>query len=260
MFRPGLVSITFRQLSPAEVCRVAADAQLEGIEWGGDVHVPAGQIGIAQEVAAMTADHGLTVAAYGSYYRAGHADPDEFASILDSAQALGTPLIRIWCGKQGSEEIDPADRETVVADCRRIAELADGAGRTIACEWHGNTLTDTSASSAQLFNEVNHPAFKTYWQPRTGGSPTQSIKDMDAALLRLVGLHVFHWTMDPVERRPLAEGEAVWPDYFAKAATCPAAAKGDDLFALLEFVRDDDPANLGADAATLRRWLDRINA
>jgi len=32
------------------------------------------------------------------------------------------------------------------------------------------------------------------------------------------------------------------------------AARG-DLYALLEFVRDDAPAQLAADAATLRRWL-----
>lgn len=261
MFRPGLVSITFRQLSPAEVCQAAADAQLEGIEWGGDVHVPPGQPTTAKEVAAMTADHGLTVAAYGSYYRAGQADPDAFAGVLDSARALGAPLIRVWCGQQGSAEIDPSDRAQVTADCRRIAELTHDAGLTIACEWHGNTLTDTAASAAQLFDDVDHPAFKTYWQPRTGAPPALSIEDMDAALARMVGLHVFQWAAsDPMDRRPLAEGEAVWPGYLDKAKACPAAVKGEDVFALLEFVRDDDPANLPADAETLRRWLNAANA
>jgi hypothetical protein len=32
-------------------------------------------------------------------------------------------------------------------------------------------------------------------------------------------------------------------------------ADGQTLYALLEFVRDNDPANLAADAAELNRWL-----
>lgn len=239
---------------------MTAEAKLEGIEWGGDVHVPPGQSAVAQEVAAMTADHGLTVAAYGSYYRAGHAEPDEFAKVLDSAQALGASTIRIWCGRQGSDEIATADRAKVNHDCRRVAELAGDAGLTIACEWHGNTLTDTATSATQLFSDVDHPAFRTYWQPRTGATPEVSLADMDAALPRMVGLHVFQWKGDPPERRPLAEGQAEWAGYLDKARTCPAATNGDDLFALLEFVRNDDPTHLAADAATLRDWLDAANA
>ncbi len=40
--RAGLVSVTFRQLSPEEIVRVAREAGLTVIEWGGDVHVPPG--------------------------------------------------------------------------------------------------------------------------------------------------------------------------------------------------------------------------
>src|SRR6187549_164575 len=97
-FTCGLVSVTFRQLPPREIVDLARRAELGGIEWGGDVHVPAGDAGRAREVRAMTEDAGLSIVAYGSYYRAGEEDEAAFAPVLDSACALGAPAIRIWAG------------------------------------------------------------------------------------------------------------------------------------------------------------------
>jgi sugar phosphate isomerase/epimerase len=257
MFRPGLVSITFRQLDPQAICRLAADCGLEGIEWGGDVHVPPGEVGHAREVASLTTDHGLKVAAYGSYYRLGVSPPEEFAEVLESARALGSDLIRVWCGNEGSAEVSEDRRQRVTEDARRCAAAAQAAGFRLACEWHGNTLTDDAASAQRLFDEVNHPALQTYWQPHQRSSPGEALDDMLTALPRLAGVHVFHWTYPEGERdhRPLAEGQGVWPTYLRQAATCPAMADGQTLYALLEFVRDNDPANLAADAAELNRWL-----
>src|SRR6185312_13188931 len=100
MISPGLVSITFRALTPAEVIALARQAGLRGIEWGGDIHVPHGNGARAREVKEMTAEAGLTVAAYGSYYRAGQADSSglTFDAVLETALELGAPLIRVWAG------------------------------------------------------------------------------------------------------------------------------------------------------------------
>ena len=51
MIRTGLCSVTFRSLPPREVVRVAAEANLDGIEWGADVHVPVGELATAEDVA-----------------------------------------------------------------------------------------------------------------------------------------------------------------------------------------------------------------
>ena len=75
---------------------------------------------------------------------------------------------------------------------------------------------------------------------------------MDTALPRLIGLHVFHWDGKTRERLPLVDGSEAWAAYLAKAPKCG------DLFASLEFVADDDPENMVADAATLREWLARV--
>ena len=40
MIESGLVSITFRKLTVEKIIELVKEAGLQGIEWGGDVHVP----------------------------------------------------------------------------------------------------------------------------------------------------------------------------------------------------------------------------
>ncbi|MCX7045215.1 MAG: TIM barrel protein [Candidatus Sumerlaeota bacterium] len=263
MIRSGLVSITFRKFSPSMIVFWACRAKLEGIEWGGDVHVPHGDIVAAREVTALTRNAGLAVAAYGSYYRLGEEAPDFFPRVLETAQTLGAPIIRVWAGRKGSKDADGGYRRMVSEDGRRIAELAREAGIRIVCEWHGGTLTDTADSARALFDAVNHPNFQTYWQPHQRMPYEQCLRDMDAALPRLAGLHVFQWDLQTVAKQPLSEGESVWPAYLRKAAKAANNQSG-DLFALLEFVIADNPNQMLRDAATLREWIkelrDNMNA
>ncbi|GAB1509519.1 sugar phosphate isomerase/epimerase family protein [Actinophytocola sp. KF-1] len=233
---PGLVSVTFRQLTPAEVIALAAGAGLAAIEWGGDVHVPVGDLRTAREVAARGADHGLAVEAYGSYYR---ADGD-FGPVLETALALGAPRIRVWAGAQGSAE-EP-DRAAVVEELRKAAALANGEGVEIAVEYHANTLTDTLESALDLFAAV--PALRPYWQPPIGSTVEDALAAVPA--LDPVAVHVFSWADDGT-RLPLAARESLWRPVFA---ALPA-----DRHALLEFVRDDSPESFHADATTLHTWL-----
>lgn len=237
---PGLVSVTFRQLSAFEVVDLAASAGLRAIEWGGDVHVPVGAHGVAREVAARCADAGIAVAAYGSYYRASGA----FEPVLDTAVSLGAPLIRVWAGDAGSAS---APFDAVASDLRRVARLAASAGVEIAVEYHANTVTDTLSSALALFAAV--PALRPYWQPPIGVSSADARAAVAALLPRLVTAHVFTWGPTG-ERLPLAAGAYLWRPILATLAAEPG-----DRYALLEFVRDDSPAAFAEDAATLLRWL-----
>jgi len=252
VIRPGLVSITFRHLAAPAIVDLAVRAGLVGIEWGGDVHVPAGDRVTARRIAQLTADAGLTVAAYGSYYRVGCEAAGPFERVLDTAIALGAGIIRVWAGKVGSRQADAQMRARVAEDARRIAGLAAVSGRRIACEWHGGTLTDSAESARALFAAVDHPAFATYWQPHQRMSAADCLDDLAAALPRLVGLHVFHWDEADVSRLPLAAGATRWRAFLA------AAAGRFDGYALLEFVRGDDPAALLEDALTLRGLLGEL--
>jgi hypothetical protein len=232
----GLVSVTFRQLTPAEIVSLVVDAGLEAIEWGGDVHVPVGDLRTAREVAARCADNGVAIEAYGSYYRA----EGDFGPVLETALSLGAPRIRVWAGKHGSAE-EP-DRAAVVEDLRKVAALAAGEGVEIAVEYHANTLTDTLESALELFAAV--PAVKPYWQPPIGSTVEDALAAVPA--LDPVAVHVFSWADDGT-RLPLAAREPLWRPVLA---ALPA-----DRHALLEFVRDDSPSAFREDAATLRTWL-----
>ncbi|HUU58624.1 MAG TPA: TIM barrel protein [Phycisphaerae bacterium] len=248
MIRSGLVSITFRKLSAEEIVALVREAGLEGIEWGGDVHVPHGDLDRAREVRRMTEDAALTVAAYGSYYRVGHEEPVPFEEVLTTAVALGAPLIRVWAGEQGSDQADAAYRELVVRDSRRIADAAAREGIAVAYECHANSLTDTTASACALLESVAHDNVRTYWQPTVGASVETCLEGIDALRDRLANVHVFHW--EAWDRRPLAEGQDPWRGYLEKIAST-----GREHFAMLEFVADDCPAAFRRDAATLRQWL-----
>ncbi|TDC48934.1 hypothetical protein E1212_19595 [Jiangella ureilytica] len=250
---PGLVSITFRQLGVGEILALLRRTGLEAVEWGGDVHVPVGDVAAAKRTAAATADHGVRVAAYGSYYRAGDHAPADFDAVLRTAVALGAPRIRIWAGAAGSADLTTQQRAGVVGDVRRITELAAGEGVEIAVEHHPGTLTDTLDSALALYAEVGHPGLRPYWQPRLGLGPAEAVHEAGALLPGLVTVHVFSWTADGV-RLALADGAPLWQPVLGTVAGASAEA-GAERYALLEFVQDDDPEALVRDAVTLRSWL-----
>jgi 3-dehydroshikimate dehydratase len=260
---PGLCSVTFRRLAVPEVVALAAAAGLAGIEWGGDGHVPPGDPVASADAARHTTDAGLRVASYGSYL---FAEPGAIAGIgpvLDTAEALGTDLVRVWC----PFGVEPGASDGARAEVARVltawAEAAGARGITLYLEYHGGTLTATAASALALLEAVGADNLTTAWQPaywRTDGaegtgrddaSPLAELEDLAALGPWLAHVHVYEWDGD-LTRRPLATGAGHWPAALAAAA---GGRAGLDRFALIEFVAGDDPAVLAAEAATLRRWL-----
>ena len=252
MIHPGLVSITFRALAPAEIVALVRQAGLRGIEWGGDIHVPHGNTGRAREVRELTVEAGLTVAAYGSYYRAGQSEAAglPFAQVLDSAVELGAPTVRVWAGTTGSNTTNPDQRIRIADDLRRTATLAAAVRVSVSLEFHNGTLTDTADSARRLLEEVNHPNLFTYWQPPLERDTAGCLADLRSLLPRLTHVHVYHWRPASTERLPLADGAARWREFLDVTAGAPG-----DRYAMLEFVAGDAPENFLRDAATLVSWL-----
>jgi 3-dehydroshikimate dehydratase len=258
MLTTGLVSITFRKLTSPEIIHLVRKSGLKSIEWGGDVHVPHGNLSAAREVRKRTDDAGLSVAAYGSYYRVGKSEKDQapFEDVLMTASELKAPTIRVWAGTAGSAETDAATRTRIVRETRRIADLAAEAGITISFEFHANTLTDTHPSAVALLEEADHPNVFSLWQPRSDGNVDDSLAGLQAILPRLTNVHAFYWTMKEGQRqrRLLADGEAPWLRYLQTVRS-----SGRDHKVLIEFVRDDDPEAFLADAKTLTEWIQETN-
>ncbi|GGM02890.1 sugar phosphate isomerase/epimerase family protein [Dactylosporangium sucinum] len=245
----GLCSVTLRRHPAAEVVALAAAARLETIEWAGDLHAPPGDRATAADLRARTADAGLSVAAYGSYLRAGSTDPAEISATVGTATALGAPRIRIWAGTEASADATGSRRAAVAADTRRMCDEAADAGITVAFECHARTLTDDPASTLSLLADVARPNVGTYWQPPNGMPDAAALDTLDALLPHVAAVHAFSW-WPGTHRRRLHERRHLWQ---AAAARLRTDVRSRDV--LLEFVPDDEPTLVVPEAATLRRLL-----
>jgi 3-dehydroshikimate dehydratase len=255
VIRTGLCSVTLRALAIDDVVAIAAAAGLEGIEWGADVHVAPGDLGAAEAARAATETAGLRVASYGSYYRAGHDDPADFAPILDSARALGAPRIRVWAGITASADATPVQRTAVVSGAREAADRAAAARIEVAFEFHGGTLNDEVNSALGLLKAVDHASaggrcVTTYWQPPEDLPDHEALAGLQRLLGRVSAVHVFSWWPGQARRR-IAAREDLWRGAFQRL--CASQAPVD---ALLEFVPDDDPALVAAEAQTLSELVE----
>lgn len=250
MFDTGLLSITFRKLTPVQVIELVKEAGLDAIEWGGDVHVPHGDVHIAEQVATLTRDAGIEMPSYGSYYRVG-CESDvtpPFEAVLESALALGTKAIRVWAGNKGTKSADEAWWERVIQDGQNIADRAAAHNINIDYEFHANTLTDRADATVKLLKEINRPNVRSNWQPPTAAPFAEQKASLPPILPYLGNVHVFHW--EERTRLPLADGKENWQYYISLFKTT-----GRKHYLMLEFVKNDDPQQFLQDAQALRNWL-----
>lgn len=247
MIQKGLVSVTFRNLSPEKIVALAKQAGLSAIEWGGDVHVPAGHLETATSVRTLTEEAGIFVASYGSYYRAGDNENPEtsFLPVLKTAVALGAPVIRIWAGTKWSWEADEAYVEKVVSDTKTVCDMAKEHSIDIAYEYHGWSLTDTCLSATEVLKMVNKDNMYLYWQPNYNLQEAENLHALQTVLPYLKHVHCFYRGPDE-ERFPLEEGREIWTGF---AEMLHADEK--DHVVMLEFVKDGKEAQYLEDAKVL---------
>ncbi len=248
MILPGLASVTFRQLSAEVVIGLAAKAGLAGIEWGGDIHVPPGDLERAQTIGRMTSDAGLSVIAYGSYYTVAKSKNEglTFDQVIKTAKALDTKIIRIWAGWKSSREATGDYHHEILEELRAIGDEAGRNGISLALEFHDNTLNDSYEACVRLFTELDHPSVKTYWQPMHGAGPDINGPGIHMILPWIAGFHVFHWWPQAEVRLPLQYGLVDWQAYIKQLSRL-----NQKIYGCLEFVKDDSTQQFLKDAVTL---------
>lgn len=251
MLIPGIVSATFRELSATEIIQLCRQGNLQAVEWSENAHVQTDDVAGAKALRKQTEDAGLVVAAYGSYYRLGEqkAPEEVFRRSLVSAAALGAPVMRVWAGTIASADADIGYRDAIAAEAAKIAAMAQEQGVKVAFEWHKNTLTDTNASAMQLLKDANHPNLYCLWQPTVALDMQQRCEGIRLLGDRLLNFHVYYW--DNGIRRPFAEGIQEWEAYL------DSFTPHGTYYALLEFVMDNKPEQLLADAAALHALLEK---
>lgn len=245
MLYTGMVSVTFRGQSPRRIIELAKTAGLDGIEWGGDIHVPHGDTRTAEQVGRLTCQAGLSVPSYDSYY---HAEEEElrFETVLATARALQAPNVRIWAGNQGSVETSPAQRSRICDTLKRAVELAAKDQISVSTECHGGTLTDTPESLLLLLEQV--PGLMTYWQPLRDRDAAQELELIETVSDRLTNIHVYHWVKGVPQE--LRDGQSVWRQYLSALAR-----QAKDRYLLMEFVKGDSHRQFLEDAAVLKAWV-----
>jgi len=247
MNKTGIVSISFRKHSKEDILFFAKDAGLDSVEWGGDVHVPHGDIKEAQITAKITHGYGLHIAEYGSYYVIGQSEPELFSAVLTSAEALGTKIIRVWPGmNKSSDSFTNEEYDSYVADAKRISALAAEKNITLALECHPNSLTDEYHTALRFISDVGYGNLKMMWQPNQYRPLEYNLDSIKALLPYIVAVHVFSWKRKT--RLPLVAGEEAWKRYINLLSE-------KELNYMLEFMHDDKIETLKETAAVLKKWL-----
>ena len=249
-FIAGLVSVSFRGLDRDKIIDLTKENGLSAIEWGGDIHVPAGEDEIARAVGEKTRAGGLAVAEYGSYYRIGVSDPDEIHKVAASARALGTSIVRVWAYNKGAAVVTADEYARAVADARRICALYPEL--TFCTECHNNTLTDEYSANLRLIYDVDMPNFAAFWQPNQFKSHEYNVESARVLAPFIKAAHVFAWEGN--ERYPLARHRHRWGDYLKAFNEC--CDNNTTVALMLEFMHDNDPASLSSAARTLIEILE----
>ena len=247
--KTGLVSVTYRSRTKEEITSLASDAGLQEIQWGGDIHIPHGDMDAAREARILCSRSGIGAYSYGSYYR-GTGDITDVAGVIDTASALGAQNIRIWAGTKGSADTGEDERRVIADSIRAAADIAAAKDISLSFEFHGGTLTDTPDSTLRLLDEIERSNVYTHWQPN-------QFRDVDYNLdaLRRVAsyvdiVHVFSWEGD--KKLPLASHMDAWRRYFDVIRTHKVKC------ALLEFLPAETKDDLFRDAETLRELIEKV--
>ena len=116
--------------------------------------------------------------------------------------------------------------------------------KVVLCmECHHHTFTSCTEGALALMNAVNSPNFRMYWQPNQFKTVNENMVSARLLAPYTRNIHVFQW--DAARRYPLIEGREVWIAYLS-------LFDGTQTL-LLEFMPDDSPSSLSAEAEALRQ-------
>ncbi len=247
MHKTGVVSVSFRPLSPEEILQGMVTAGLKNIEWGSDVHAPCADDARLEELVELMKKYDITCSSYGGYFRLGVTPIEELPGYLKATKKLGTNICRIWAGKARLEEMTPEWRSMMIEEGRKAAKLAEEAGVILCMECHRGTMTQTKEYALELMEGVNSPNFRTYWQPNPDESDEENIAYIRMLKPYIEHIHVFYWPNNV--RVSLENGIEPWKMYMKEF-------EGEEKTLLLEFMYDGQITTLPAEAGFLRQIVE----
>ena len=237
----GLVSISFRKYTPEEIVIAVKNAGLECIEWGSDIHAPRNDMNRLLEIRKLQEEYGVYCSSYGTYFRFGRDDIKDLYEYIKAAKVLGTNILRLFCGKKSADKYSEDEKNDLIKQCKKAAEIAEENDVVFCLESHHDTYTETIEGTLELMQKVDSPAFRMYWQPNQVVSDECNINYATLVSPYSMHIHAFNWKGE--ERYPLSLGKEMWKKYldcFEKNKTV-----------LLEFMPDDKLETLAEETRAL---------
>lgn len=246
-YKTGLVSVSFRKESPENIFKAMKKANLSYIEWGSDIHAPYNDRENLKKLAELQEEYGIQCSSYGTYFRLGITPIEELQGYIDAARILKTNILRLWCYDKNSADMTDEERETLVIQCRKAAQIAEENNVTLCLECHMNTFTESPLDAVLLMDEINSTHFRMYWQPFQWQPSDENVLNAKIIAPYAMHLHVFNWKND--KKLPLAGAIKEWQDYLAQFS--------EEHTLLLEFMPDDTLEELETEADSLRKIINK---
>ena len=241
-YKLGLVSVSFRQHSAKEILEATKNAGLSCIEWGSDVHAPCHDTDCLYKIAAFQKEYGIVCSSYGTYFRLGETPIDELESYITAAKILGTDILRLWCGTKSGDEYSDSEKQNLIDQCKKAAQIAEKANVTLCLECHRKTYTQRLDDALLLMREINSSHFRMYWQPFQWQNIKDNLVYAEAIAPFTHHIHVFQWKDN--ERFSLNDGVKEWQKYLHQFSA-PRTL-------LLEFMPNGTIEELAGEANALR--------
>lgn len=153
-------SIAFRKesFSLEEIVPIIAEIGYDGIEiWGNHLSEDWQKLG---EIKRTLDKYSLQVSMISPYFNFTGSFQEWEASLqatekfIDYAYLLQSPLVRVFTGVAGSDQVSPELRKRCVEGLKKAAAYGELKGIILALETHPCTLTDNIHSTLQLLGEV----------------------------------------------------------------------------------------------------------
>lgn len=190
MIRLGLSSQALLTSTTDEVLAFARSAGFEGIEWAGEAHVPSGNRAAAEALMMATLVAGLSVVSFAPPYRVcpGGENGLGFASILETASILQSPIVRIYAGSRSLSRLSETEGSGLRGELARLGDLAGARGVSICLSLGRNTGLDSYAAVSALLAELRHPFVGLAWEPLPGSSQAEATAALEksGAAVRLL--------------------------------------------------------------------------
>lgn len=140
---------------------------------------------------------------------------DVLPRAIDLGARFEAPVLIVF-GFERYEGESPHNRTRAMHVFERVAESAHEAGMIVAVENEPNFWIDGADATAEVLDEIGHPALRANWDPANShwGGRVPTYEDFAAIRPHIVNVHVKDYYPDDPEEpwRPVGEGQTPWPE------------------------------------------------